>query len=263
MHNVKPKKALGQHFLIDGNIARKIVGSLEVEEGDGIVEIGPGKGVLTKLLLEKFGKLHTVEFDSEAVAYLAGIFKAEKGLTLIHADFLKWDPASNLESPHHFIGNLPYNVSSPIFFHLLDNRQWVKTGIFMIQKEVAERICAPPGSKTYGILSVILGTYFDLEYLFSVSEKVFFPRPKVQSGVIRLRRKPTDPDVSFEAFKSVVKTAFQQRRKTLRNALNRFIFKPDNEKEATLLAQILMRRAETLSIDEFIFLTRLAYEKET
>lgn len=248
MENLKPKKHLGQHFLHDENIARKIVGALVATEADSVVEIGPGMGVLTKYLADKHPNLGLVEFDPDAVAYLGHHFPQVK---VWHADFLKWNFADSLSQSTFFIGNLPYNVSSPIFFRLLENQEWVRQGVFMVQKEVAQRICAGPESKEYGILSVLLGAYFDLKYLFTVSEKVFHPRPKVLSAVFSMTRKEALPDIPFEKLAPVVKAAFGQRRKTLRNALREF------PKSSELPESILSARAEQLDIPTFLEIARL------
>lgn len=247
MENLKPKKHLGQHFLRDENIARKIVSSLTANQLDQVVEIGPGMGVLTKHLALQYPNLALVEFDPEAVAYLKHHFPE---MTVWHKDFLKWSFQEHLSQPAHFIGNLPYNVSSPIFFHLLENMEWVKEGVFMVQKEVAQRICSGPESKEYGILSVLLGAYFDLKYLFTVSEKVFHPRPKVLSGVFSMVRKANQPDIPFRQLAPVVKAAFGQRRKTLRNALREF------PASANLPEAILASRAEQLDIPTFLEIAR-------
>lgn len=248
MQNLKPKKHLGQHFLRDENIARKIVGSLQAEKSEKVVEIGPGMGVLTKYLAEMYPELSLVEYDSDAVEYLAHHFPHVK---VWHKDILKWSFLEHLTEPAHFIGNLPYNVSSPIFFRMLENIDLVRSGVFMVQKEVAQRICSGPEAKEYGILSVLLGAYFDLKYLFSVSEKVFHPRPKVQSGVFSMTRKAEQPDVPFAQLAPVVKAAFGQRRKTLRNALREIQFSTE------LPETILASRAEQLPISTFLEIARL------
>lgn len=255
MDNVKPKKHLGQHFLTDDNIARKIVGALEASDDQEIVEIGPGTGVLTRLLVERYNHLQLVEFDGESVAFLEKEY-ADKGIRIHHGDFLKWKPAAEMKAPGHFIGNLPYNVSSPIFFHLLQNREYVLSGVFMVQKEVAERIASGPGNKQYGILSVLMGYFFDLKYEFTVSEKVFHPRPKVLSGVFSMKRKEAAGDLEFSLLKKVVKTSFGQRRKTLRNSLKGLGMPLDH-----LDPEVLKLRPEQLSIDEFAELCRNIYDK--
>lgn len=217
MDYLKPKKHLGQHFLRDSRVAQRIVDTLQAEPDAQVVEIGPGEGVLTRSLASRYPNFLAIEVDAEAVWHLQkNLHPAPK---VIHRDVLQWQPSAELERPAHFIGNLPYNISSPFFFMLLENRAWVKEGVFMIQKEVADRICADPGGKTYGILSVLLGTYFELNYEFSVPPGAFRPPPKVMSGVMRLVARPVFPDVDFESLRRVVKAAFGQRRKTLRNSL--------------------------------------------
>ncbi len=217
MAKLRPKKHLGQHFLHDGAAAQRIVGALQADQQATVVEIGPGEGVLTRYLFERFENFTAVEVDPEAVMFLK--HNLSHDLRIVHRDVLQWEPEQELGDEIHFIGNLPYNISSPFFFKLLENREKVKEGVFMIQKEVADRICAGPGSKTYGILSVLLGTYFDLSYEFSVPPGAFRPPPKVMSGVIHLLAKDPTPDVPFEELRKIVKAAFGQRRKTLRNAL--------------------------------------------
>ena len=248
MHNLKPKKYLGQHFLNDQEIARRITESLQAQASDRVVEIGPGEGVLTGLLLDKYPELKVVEVDREAVALLQQKY-ADTQLQIIHQDVLKWNPAEHLPEDSFFIGNLPYNISSPFFFLLLDHSPQIQEGVFMVQKEVAKRICEDEASKTYGILGVLLGAYFKREYLFSVPPGAFRPPPKVMSGVMRLRKKEVLPEVPFARLKTVVKTAFQQRRKTLRNALKSLSFEsfPEQEKWMTL-------RAEQLPIESFLLL---------
>jgi len=217
--SVSPKKSLGQHFLIDKNIAEKIVSSLP-ESPSIVLEIGPGTGVLTKLLLQDNSKdCKFIETDLESVEYLSDTFPGIAG-KLNHGDFLKTDLRELIHDDYQIIGNLPYNISSQIFFRMLEDRDRMQSAVVMIQKEVAERIRIGPGSKVYGILSVLLQTWYDVEYLFTVSEHVFNPPPKVKSAVIRLIRNSThdigcDPDMYFK----VVKAGFNQRRKTLRNSL--------------------------------------------
>jgi 16S rRNA (adenine1518-N6/adenine1519-N6)-dimethyltransferase len=249
---VRPKKHLGQHFLRDENIARKIVGSLSGETLN-VVEIGPGTGILTKYILQE-EKWNSVffEIDEESVTYLRQQHPAiEKKIIL--ADFLKAD-LSLIQSPFSVIGNFPYNISSQILFRVLDNRDKVPEVVGMFQKEVAERINAKPGTKDYGILTVLMKAWYDTEYLFTVNETVFFPPPRVKSAVIRMRRNNvTALSCKEELFITVVKTAFNQRRKTLRNAL-----KPLTGKENKVPADIgvlLDLRAERLGVDEFVRLT--------
>ncbi|MEO0468703.1 MAG: 16S rRNA (adenine(1518)-N(6)/adenine(1519)-N(6))-dimethyltransferase RsmA [Bacteroidota bacterium] len=246
MHNLKPKKYLGQHFLTDQNTALRIVEALTAGAEAEVVEIGPGQGVLTTHLYQKYPRFSVVEVDPDAVAYLEKAF-ANPPLSIIHQDVLKWQPKDHLSPDSFFIGNLPYNISSPFFFHMLDNLTYIKEGVFMIQKEVAERICAEKGKKIYGILSVLMGAYFDLSYEFSVPPSVFRPPPKVMSGVIRIVRKDAFPEVPFSSLKRVVKAGFNQRRKTLRNALKSLPLADFPEKEF-----YFTQRAEQLSVDDFV-----------
>lgn len=248
---VTPKKHLGQHFLTDRNIAQKIVGLLTATPEQTVVEIGPGRGILTQYLLPRYPNLRIVEIDDEAVAFIRTEFEAHTP-NIIHVDFLKWNIADSVPLNSCFIGNLPYNISSPIFFSFLENREYVQEVSCMIQKEVAERIAAPPGSKTYGILSVLLGYYFDIKYEFSVAPTVFTPPPKVMSAVITLRRKDVPAgEVRYERLKHVVKMGFGQRRKTLRNAL-KGIDLPDFPE----LEHLLTLRAEQLSVADFVKLSQ-------
>lgn len=211
---VRAKKALGQHFLTDQDIARRIVGALQ---GSPVLEVGPGMGVLTQYLINT--DLKVIEIDKESVAYLRKHFP-ELGDGLIEGDFLKMDLGNVFPGQFSIIGNFPYNISSQIFFKIIDNRDLVPEVVCMIQKEVAERIAEKPGTKTYGILSVFLQAWYDIEYLFTVGSGAFNPPPKVQSAVIRLTRNSrTSLGCDEKLFKTVVKTAFGQRRKTLRNSL--------------------------------------------
>jgi len=246
MSFVKPKKGLGQHFLTDQNIARKIVDSLGSDVPD-ILEIGPGMGVLTQYLLQRPElNVHVIEIDRESVAYLQQHFP-----TLQHIwseDFLKADVAGRFDGKFNVIGNFPYNISSQIFFRVLAWRNQIPETVGMVQKEVAERIAASNGSKVYGILSVLLQAFFDIEYLFTVSENVFNPPPKVKSAVIRLRRNQVETLPCDEnLFVQVVKAAFNQRRKMLRNSLKDFC--------DALPAEFAEKRPEQLSVSEFIRLT--------
>jgi 16S rRNA (adenine1518-N6/adenine1519-N6)-dimethyltransferase len=249
---VNPKKHLGQHFLTDKNIAAKIVSYLS-DDFKIVCELGPGTGVLTEFLLQKksIEKLVLVEFDKESVEYLNANFKSEI-LQLIEANFLKIDLNQIDFSPFALIGNFPYNISSQILFKVLEHRNHVPEVVCMLQKEVAERIAAPPGSKTYGILSVLLQAWYNIEYCFTVNENVFFPPPKIKSGVIRLKRNETKQlDCNERVFFQLVKTAFNQRRKMLRNALKaNFSFtNPDDD--------ILNKRAEQLSVEQFVRLVQM------
>jgi len=240
---VQPKKRLGQHFLKDSNIALEIVNSLS-DKTNNLLEIGPGTGILTKHLLDSnIPNFYLIALDSESVSYLI-----ESGI--IHADILKYDLSSLFEGQFSIIGNFPYNISSQILFKVLEIRDEVNEVVGMFQKEVAERIAEPPGSKKYGILSVFLQAFFDIEYLFTVNEDVFYPPPKVKSAVIRLRRNDRKHlDCKESLFFSLVKTAFNQRRKTLRNALKSFQF----EREEKLIL-LLTKRAEQLGVSEFEYL---------
>lgn len=249
MSFVRPKKQLGQHFLKDLNIARKIVDSLEVPPDGHVLEIGPGMGVLTQFLLQNPNlRLSVVDIDSESVEYLKDHFSA-MDIRIIHGDFLKMDTAAIFPGRFSVIGNFPYNISSQIFFRILEHRDSIPCVVGMIQKEVAERIREAPGSKVYGILSVLLQAFYDIEYLFTVSEHVFIPPPKVKSAVIRLTRNHRERlDCDEKLFHQVVKMAFNQRRKVLGNAL-----KPGGFRVPSAFAG---KRAEELSVDGFIDLTR-------
>ena len=249
---VRAKKYLGQHFLKDENVASKIADTLQYEGYDFVLEIGPGMGVLTKFLLKKEIEVHVVEIDTESVAYLNEHYPGLQG-KIHQKDFLKYD-VSDLFGTQQFgiIGNFPYNISSQIVFKMLELRQYIPEFSGMFQKEVAQRICEKEGSKTYGILSVLVQAFYDAEYLFTVPPTVFNPPPKVDSGVLKLTRKQ---DFSLacdeKLFFRVVKTAFQQRRKTLRNSLKVFQL-PDDVKEQSIFGN----RPEQLSTAQFIELTQ-------
>lgn len=248
---VRPKKHLGQHFLSDENIAAKIARSLNTTEN--VLEIGPGTGVLTKHLTSRTKHLKLVEIDEEAVQFLEEKFPDLKE-NIFHRDFLKTDGSFFFNGNYSVIGNFPYNISSQIFFKIIQNREFIPEVVCMIQKEVAERLAAPPGNKTYGILSVILGAYYDIEYLFTVGEKVFVPPPKVKSAVIRLKRKTNYRlDCDEQLFAEIIKTAFNQRRKTLRNTLRKFWLGKIEPEHFDLFNS----RPEQLSVEQFISLTRI------
>ncbi len=249
MTEVKAKKFLGQHFLTDENIAAKIVESLSPDT-QRVLEIGPGMGVLTKYLISRANTdFHVVEIDRESVAYLQGHYPT---LDVIEGDFLKYDLTTLFHDSFSIIGNFPYNISSQILFKVYDNREKVTEVVGMFQKEVAERVAAGPGSKTYGILSVLLSAFYDIEYLFTVHEHVFNPPPKVKSAVIRLRRNNVNHlECDEKLFVQVVKAGFNQRRKTLRNALRQLNLPLDNIGEDTLA-----KRAEQLSVEQFIEITK-------
>ncbi len=248
---VKPKKSLGQHFLKDENIAQKIVGSLQ--STDAVLEIGPGMGVLTKFLIPKCEQLKLIEIDHESVEYLSETYPQITN-NIVWADFLKVNPSKIFDQTFSVIGNFPYNISSQIFFKVIENREMIPEVVGMIQKEVAERLVAPPGNKTYGILSVILGAFYKMEILFTVSENVFTPPPKVKSAVIRLIRKENfQLECDEKLFFRVVKTGFNQRRKTLRNSLKSlWINKLDTDE-----FPIFKKRPEQLGLEEFVELTKI------
>ena len=250
---VKAKKYLGQHFLIDKNIASKIADALLNENNDDVLEIGPGTGVLTQFLIQKPYKLSLVEIDKESVDYLNEHYTGQ--FTLLHKDFLKISLPEYFDAQFCIIGNFPYNISSQIFFKLLENRENIPELVGMIQKEVAERIASIHGNKTYGILSVLLQLYYKTEYLFSVNENVFLPPPKVKSAVIRFTRITTDyEDLEFKKLKLVVKTAFNQRRKTMRNSLKSIL--PEH---VDTTDEIFNKRPEQLSPPEFLELTKMIF----
>ena len=258
MRVVKPKKFLGQHFLKDLQVAKAIADTVDACPQLPLLEVGPGMGVLTQYLITKERELKVVELDFESVAYLHEHFPSLDE-HIIEADFLKMD-LNKLFGGRPFVltGNYPYNISSQIFFKMLDNKDLIPCCTGMIQKEVAERMAAAPGSKTYGILSVLMQAWYRVEYLFTVGEQVFNPPPKVKSAVIRMtRNETTDLGCDERLFKQVVKTTFNQRRKTLRNSI-----KPILGKESPLLADPLFnRRPEQLSVQEFIDLTNRVAEE--
>ena len=248
---VRAKKALGQHFLTDQRIAQDIVAALEVQEKPfPVLEIGPGMGVLTQYLLEREDiALKCIEIDGESVDYLMTHFPDMPG-KLLQGDFLTLKLERIFPDRFAVIGNFPYNISSQIFFKVLDHKDRIPQVVCMIQKEVAERIAEKPGTKTYGILSVLLQAWYDIEYLFTVGSGCFAPPPKVTSAVIRLRRNGrTDLGCDEKLFKTVVKTAFGQRRKTLRNAL--------------LADPVFDLRPERLGVEDFVALTRSLDTLET
>lgn len=243
---VRPKKYLGQHFLTDRKIAEKITGRLKADACDVIVEIGPGKGVLTRYLKErKDKKLVLIEIDNESVDYLFDHYPDLKN-SIILADFLKVD-ISKLGKNIAIIGNFPYNISSQIFFKILENVNIVHEVTGMLQKEVAQRLASPPGSRQYGILSVLLQTWYDISIEFHVKPGAFFPPPEVHSTVIRLiRNKRKELPCDSKRYKSIIKTAFNQRRKILGNSLKSILVNLDVE------IPYLTKRPEQLSVEEFI-----------
>ncbi len=249
MNEVRAKKYLGQHFLTDETIARRIVDSLSPESRH-VLEIGPGMGVLTKYLIERPDTdFHVVEIDRESVAWLHDYYPT---LDIVEDDFLRLDTTALFHDSYAIIGNFPYNISSQILFRVFECRNSVTEVVGMFQKEVAERVAAGPGNKTYGILSVLLKAFYDIEYLFTVHEHVFNPPPKVKSAVIRLTRNSvTALECDEELFVRVVKAGFNQRRKTLRNAL-----RSAELPIATVPDETLAKRAEQLSVEQFINLTK-------
>jgi 16S rRNA (adenine1518-N6/adenine1519-N6)-dimethyltransferase len=249
MNKVRAKKSLGQHFLKDRNIAARISDSLTGKGYDSVIEIGPGMGILTGFLLERnFKDFRVIEIDNESVYFLENKFP--QLLNIVRGDFLQMDLDSMFQNKLGVIGNFPYNISTQILFKVLDHRDKVIEVTCMLQKEVAERICAGPGSKTYGILSVLLQAYYNIEYLFTVSEDVFSPPPKVKSGVVRLRRNEiTNLDCKEVLFTKVVKACFNQRRKTLRNSV-RAVFELRTEDYP-----LFHLRPEQLSVNQFVNLT--------
>jgi 16S rRNA (adenine1518-N6/adenine1519-N6)-dimethyltransferase len=245
---VRPKKKLGQHFLTDRNIARKIVDSLGTSVPD-VLEVGAGKGILTGFLLQRSElNLHIVEIDPDSVKFLRENFSLTSE-RLHLANFLKWYPDC-FSGSFNIIGNFPYNISSQIFLRILKMHERIPEVVGMVQKEVAERISSPPGIKAYGILSVLIGAFYDIDYLFTVSPKVFVPTPKVKSAVIRLRHKNTgNLPCREDLFFQTVKKAFNQRRKMLRNSLN--------EQGIKIPEDYAEKRPEQLSVVDFIRLTRI------
>lgn len=257
---VRAKKHLGQHFLKDESIAKKIADTLNLDHCETVIEIGPGMGVLTKYLLGKPSKLIAMDIDTESIEYLNTSFRAQfpkneilKNFEVIEADFLKEDVLKIVDDKQFaVIGNFPYNISTQIVFKTLENRTYVPEFAGMFQKEVAKRICADPGSKVYGITSVLTQAFYKAEYLFTVKPEVFNPPPKVDSGVLRLtRRENFSLDCDEKLFFKVVKTAFNQRRKTIRNSLKSLNLSKDLTTD-----EVFSKRPEQLSVSEFIVLTQ-------
>lgn len=255
---VKPKKSLGQHFLNDLNVARRIADTVDVAgyESLPILEIGPGMGVLTSFLMERDRALKVVEIDTESVEYLHKVYPS---LDVVEGDFLRLPPDLFFEGEFALIGNYPYNISSQIFFRVLEFKDRMPVVSGMLQREVAQRICAKEGGRTRGILSVLLQAWYDCEYLFTVDEHVFNPPPKVKSGVIRLvRNGVTDLGCDEQLFKKVVKASFGQRRKTLRNSLSSLL----SPGSAALKESIMSERPERLSVAQFIELTNIVAQAQ-
>ena len=257
MNSVKPKKSLGQHFLTDQNIAKKIVDQLSPDL-ESVIEVGAGTGVLTQFMVNDIlDKFHVIEIDKESIAYLQSHFPM-LGDRLIEGDFLKVDLSQFGQRNMAIIGNFPYNISSQIFFQVLKYKELVVEVVGMVQKEMAERMAAKEGSKTYGILSVLMQAWYDIDYLFTVHENVFNPPPKVKSAVIKMRRNAvTDLGCDEKLFVTIVKQSFNQRRKTLRNSL-RTLLSPD-----IINDEVFNQRPEQLSVQEFIELTnRIAASRD-
>lgn len=253
MFPVRAKKNLGQHFLKDEEIARRVAATLDKAPPIPVLEVGPGTGMLTRFLLEQEREVTVVEVDRESVDYLNERYPRLHG-KILHQDFLRMNFDAHFDGSFCVIGNYPYHISSQIFFKVLDNRDKIPLCSGMIQKEVAERLVASPGYKAYGILSVLLQAWYDIEYLFTVDEHAFIPPPKVKSAVVRLTRNRRGRLTCNEKlFKTVVKTGFNQRRKMLRNSLKLLLFDertmPDNP--------LLTKRPEQLSVEQFEVLTNL------
>ena len=257
---VNAKKHLGQHFLMDASICQRIVDSIPLEKTQNVLEIGPGTGALTKWLLEekKIKSLFLMDVDQESIVYLNQVF-SELSERILLADFLHFNIDEFLENePFNVVGNFPYNISSQILFRCLDFKDRIPEIVGMFQREVAQRIAQGPGNKQYGILSVFMQAYYDIEYLFTVDEDVFDPPPKVKSGVIRcVRNSRRSLPCDEKLFKTVVKTAFNQRRKTMRNSLKSLL-------GATILPEKFSgERPEQCSVDDFIELTHLIEANRT
>lgn len=247
---VRPKKHLGQHFLTDRSVAKRIADALPCSPGETVLEIGPGTGILTGPLVAAELNLVLVEIDPESVTHLKNRWPELAG-RIIQDDFLKINLEEHIRGPFHVIGNFPYNISSQILFRILEYRQRIPSVVCMLQKEVADRIVSPPGSKTYGILSVIIQAYYETTFLFTVKPGSFFPPPKVTSGVIMLTRNkirhlPCDETLFFK----IIKSTFNQRRKMIRNSLKSILLNLDGNFE------LLSKRPEQLGVPEFIELTQ-------
>ncbi len=246
---VKPKKSLGQHFLTDESVIDRMVKTIDELDIENLIEIGPGEGVLSKDLIPRYPEMSLIELDRESVAHLRNLYPYLND-RLIEADVLKWELP---QGQWTIVGNFPYNISSQIIFKMIENRTQVPALVGMFQKEVAERIVAPSGSKTYGILSVLTQAFYRGEYLFTVDEHAFKPPPRVKSGVIKLVRKETlelNCDVPF--FFAIVKQAFNQRRKMLRNSVKSLL----TDSNLPLVEQYLTMRPEQLGVEDFIKLAQ-------
>jgi 16S rRNA (adenine1518-N6/adenine1519-N6)-dimethyltransferase len=258
MKQVRPKKNLGQHFLTDLSIAKRIADTVDACPDLPVLEVGPGMGVLTQYLMEKPRPLKVVEIDSESVEYLKGtLFKGERSEEIIEGDFLRMDLRTLFDGGQFVLtGNYPYDISSQIFFKMIDNRDLIPCCTGMIQHEVALRLASKPGNKAYGILSVLIQAWYDVEYLFTVDETVFNPPPKVKSAVIRMTRNKVEHlGCDEQLFRRVVKTVFGQRRKMLRVSLRQLL--PADSSLFTLHSSFLTKRPEQLDIAEFVELTNM------
>jgi 16S rRNA (adenine1518-N6/adenine1519-N6)-dimethyltransferase len=251
---IKAKKHLGQHFLTDKTIAQRIVDSLS-DTSSNLIEIGPGTGILTDFIISNNNNFYAIDIDSESIEYLRGKY-SEYSERIILADFLKTDLTNLFSSTYSIIGNFPYNISSQIFFKLLEHRDKVDEIVCMLQKEVAERIASSAGNKTYGILSVLLQTFYNIEYLFTVKPGSFNPPPKVNSAVIRLRRNERkNLPVPEKLYFRIIKESFNKRRKVLSNSLKPILLnlKPEND--------IFSKRPEQLGVEEFIYLSTIIHKE--
>ena len=261
MKQVRPKKNLGQHFLTDLNIAKAIADTVDACPDIPVLEVGPGMGVMTQFLVEKPRPFKVVEIDRESVDYLKATLFKEHENPIIEGDFLRMDLSKVFDGQQFVLtGNYPYDISSQIFFKMLDNKDLIPCCTGMIQHEVAVRMASQPGNKQYGILSVLIQAWYHVEYLFTVEPGVFNPHPKVQSAVIRMtRNEVTDLGCDEQLFRRVVKTVFNQRRKMLRVSLKQLL--PVDASLFTTQASLLTRRPEQLSIPEFVELTNLVGEE--
>jgi 16S rRNA (adenine1518-N6/adenine1519-N6)-dimethyltransferase len=255
---IRAKKHLGQHFLNDENIAKKIVDALlECNNNLPVFEVGPGTGVLTKYLISELkNNFYALDVDRDSVPYLKEHYPEAAGQIYL-ADFLEFEISTIIKGKYNVIGNFPYNISSQIMFKVLENRNHVDCVVGMFQKEVAQRIAEKPGSKVYGILSVFLQAFYDIEYLFTVNENAFTPPPKVKSAVIRLKRNERKAlSCNEELFIKIIKATFNQRRKTIRNSIRAVVNIPDEE-----LTPLFQKRPEQLSVEQFIELTEFVEGK--
>ena len=261
MKQVRPKKNLGQHFLTDLNIAKRIADTVDSMPNLPVLEVGPGMGVLTQYLMEKPREMKVVEIDTESVAYLHEKYPRLDN-NIIGEDFLQMDLSKVFDGQQFVLtGNYPYDISSQIFFKMLDNKQLIPCCTGMIQREVAQRMASEPGNKAYGILSVLIQAWYDVEYLFTVDENVFNPPPKVKSAVIRMtRNSTTDLGCDEELFKRTVKTVFNQRRKMLRVSLRQMLNMANADAEF-LAHDFMTKRPEQLSIAQFVELTNLVEQQ--